>query len=213
MMPMKLTYSLLITLGFLIILSGCPPYHHQARPYRPIAPRPVPIKQHSLADATPRSVGTVIPSKDHWHTPLPGVLELSELNRNIHAPSQVPLAHWGQMAHRVTKGDSLYKIATTYYGHAKYWQVIYQTNKADLPTDKQVKVGQLIYLPTYPGKNPTQPKHLPNYYIVNNGDTLHSIAKKITGDPSQYRKILNANRKQLPNASKLSSGTMLTIKP
>ncbi|MCF7958035.1 MAG: LysM peptidoglycan-binding domain-containing protein [Phycisphaerae bacterium] len=210
---MKLTNTLLIVSGFLFALNGYS-RHAAVYSYGRISPGLPP--QLSLSDVISRPIGMVIPTPYQWHISYPGVLKLSELTRNIHAPNPIAQAHWGQMAHRVTQGDSLYRIAETYYGDVKYWRVIVQENQADLPADNQVKVDQLIYLPIAPTpknrQKATPPTHLPDYYITNKGDTLYSIAQKITGDGNQYKKILNANRKQLQNPGKLAPGLMLKIR-
>lgn len=48
-------------------------------------------------------------------------------------------------------------------------------------------------------------------YVVKKGDTLSEIALKMYGDESQYKKILNANRKTVKDPKKLRVGQKLII--
>jgi nucleoid-associated protein YgaU len=49
-------------------------------------------------------------------------------------------------------------------------------------------------------------------YVVQKGDTLHSIARKCyNGDASQWKKIWEANKTRIPNKDKLTVGTKLII--
>jgi len=49
--------------------------------------------------------------------------------------------------HVVTKGDTLYSIATRYYGTPSAWEKIYQANRDSLPNKDQLKIGQTLVLP------------------------------------------------------------------
>jgi len=48
-------------------------------------------------------------------------------------------------------------------------------------------------------------------HIVQRGDTLSSISAKYYGSSKQWRKILTANRNNLPDPNRLSPGTKLII--
>jgi nucleoid-associated protein YgaU len=48
-------------------------------------------------------------------------------------------------------------------------------------------------------------------YVVQKGDTLSSISKKVYGDSKRWKDIWNANKDVVPNKDKLKVGTKLTI--
>ena len=47
----------------------------------------------------------------------------------------------------VEEGDTLYKIATKFYGKASAWKLIRDANRAIISTDGRVKTGQKLKLP------------------------------------------------------------------
>ncbi len=50
-------------------------------------------------------------------------------------------------AHRVEKGDTLYRLARQYYGDQTRWKDIYQANRSTLPSPHRLRVGQELTLP------------------------------------------------------------------
>lgn len=48
-------------------------------------------------------------------------------------------------------------------------------------------------------------------YVVQKGDTLSSIARKLYGDSKKWKVIWDANKSVIPNKDKLTVGTKLTI--
>ena len=48
-------------------------------------------------------------------------------------------------------------------------------------------------------------------YVVQPGDTLADISRQFYGDASQYTRIFNANRSQLPDANTIRPGQELVI--
>ena len=48
-------------------------------------------------------------------------------------------------------------------------------------------------------------------YTVKSGDTLSKIAKEVYGDPSQWKKIAEANKEKVPNPDLIHPGDELTI--
>ncbi len=54
--------------------------------------------------------------------------------------------------HTVGKGDSLSKIAKTYYGHTGKWKQLYQANKAVIGANPDlIKPGQVLVIPDLGG--------------------------------------------------------------
>jgi nucleoid-associated protein YgaU len=51
----------------------------------------------------------------------------------------------------------------------------------------------------------------PRTYTVQAGDNLSKISKHFYGDPSQYMKIVNANKETLPDPDKIKPGMQLNI--
>jgi nucleoid-associated protein YgaU len=49
------------------------------------------------------------------------------------------------------------------------------------------------------------------FHIVRREETLSSISQQYFGSPNQWRKILEANKKVVPDANKLQPGTKLII--
>ena len=47
-----------------------------------------------------------------------------------------------------SRGDRFYKIAAAYYGDPAYWWVVAMFNNT--PTEKQIAIGQEIYVPLEP---------------------------------------------------------------
>ena len=64
---------------------------------------------------------------------------------------------------------------------------------------------------------PVRPKpaevRSPSTYVVQKGDTLEKIAKKLYGDPNQWRQIYNANKDKLASPNRIYSGQKLVIPP
>ena len=54
-------------------------------------------------------------------------------------------------SHVVRSGDMLSRLAKTYYGHERHWQVIYEANKALIGDDPgDLKVGMTLVIPKRP---------------------------------------------------------------
>jgi len=61
--------------------------------------------------------------------------------------------------------------------------------------------------PARPGSDPTTG----TTYVVQAGDTLSGIAKKLLGNAGEYTAIFNANRDQLSDPDKIKPGQVLKI--
>ncbi len=92
--------------------------------------------------------------------------------------------------YEVKKGDSLWKIATTY--SISVPQLIEKNNLTNL----SLQIGQKLLVPKLPEDN----------YIVQSGDTLWSIAKKYGLSVNELKSINNLNQ------NLLSVGQVLKIK-
>jgi len=87
--------------------------------------------------------------------------KLAEYEALLHAPAQPALTNAAvtlvtnppssitvkPRIHVVQKGDTLFSIATRYYGSPAGWQKIYQANQSVLPNKDQLKIGQQLTIP------------------------------------------------------------------
>jgi nucleoid-associated protein YgaU len=62
-----------------------------------------------------------------------------------------------------------------------------------------------------PPKEAVAGKSSSRTYVVQTGDTLASISRKFYKSPARWKKILNANRKNIDDPKKLSVGQRLII--
>jgi len=53
----------------------------------------------------------------------------------------------GGKSHTVQKGDTLYKIARSYYNDQSRWKDIYAANRAEIGDPNQIRVGQRLAIP------------------------------------------------------------------
>lgn len=95
----------------------------------------------------------------------------------------------------VQRGDTLWKIAEKFYGTGMYWRQIYEDNKNVISNPNRIYAGQelVIRVTTYISKGMDESGEA-IYYIVEKGDTLSEIAKKIYGKRRYWRKIYKANK-------------------
>lgn len=189
----------------LFLFTGC-------RPYQPEPPRRA-TPPATLQDIPYRPLNQLIPDHSLWKIDdREFAITVEQRNQFIHHYKQVNSKYWGQMVHRIRPGDTLFNIARRYYQNGHLWEKIYANNRERLKTPQDLKTDIRIYLPLDPAYQ-AAPDRLPDYYIVNTGDTLYKIAQRFLGDGSQWQKILNANQNQIPNPNNLSAGTLLAIPP
>lgn len=87
----------------------------------------------------------------------------------------------------VTPGDTLWELATRFYGNGNLWNIIYEANRQVIGSDPNtLRVGEVLTIPLLP---PTPEA----YYIIQPGDSLSSIAERAYGDASKWPVIYNAN--------------------
>ena len=181
--------------------AGCrraqaPPRRLSEIPYRPL--------QRLLPEPTDHSA-----KSDHTQPPL---------KPDTPVPAQaevVPQRWWGQMVHRIRPGDTLYRLARTYYGDAACWVRIYENNRGNMRRPDDMAVGNLLYLPldspADDGRCTVRQNAQPDYYITAPGDTLYKIAQRFGGDGKEWIVILRSNQDVLDSPDKLRVGMMLSI--
>jgi nucleoid-associated protein YgaU len=120
--------------------------------------------------------------------------------------------------HTVQKGDSFESIARKYYGASGKGSIIAKANPLTDPT--RLRPGRIVLVPKSPANiqgvpaaPPTVGPAAPEEYIVQEGDTLSSIAQEVYGESRLWTQIRDANRDRLPDEGSLKIGQKLRIPP
>ncbi len=183
-------------------------HHDSFSSSTPTTPAPIPVTNVVQPDAN-----TVIPNTDAANT-IVNPTENSEV-----------------ISYTIEPGDTLWKIAAKFYGDGNYWQKIYEDNADTISNPDRIFAGQVIRI--YPLQdalnaaftNPTagNPAQLPqtnnatadstgmNTYVVQPGDNLWKIARKLYGRGWRWRIIYEANADTLPDPGQLHVGQVLVI--
>lgn len=108
----------------------------------------------------------------------------------------------------VHAGDSLFSISQKAYGNGADWPLIYDANKQVIgPNPNVLRIGEVLTIPTL---SPTPGA----VYIVQQGDSLTSIAQRAYGDGNQWPLIYNANKQVIGNnPNVIQVGQVLHIPP
>lgn len=169
----------------------------------------------------------------------PAVEEIPEAPRVAERPavSQPAVA---VRTYTVENNDSLYTIAGKFYGpnNSHLFKRIYEANRDRLTSAETVRVGQVLVIPPLPGSgsrpsasssrgvrqvdlaqlrqhvtSPARARGAAKIYVVQRGDNLTRIARKMFKDSSlgSVNRIYEANRDQLENRDSLSEGMRLRI--
>ena len=131
----------------------------------------------------------------------------------------------------IESGDTLWKIAVKFYGNGNYWRKIYEDNADTISNPDRIFAGQAILI--YPlqdtlsapltNPNAANTAQLPqadntaadstdiNSYVVQPGDNLWKIARKLYGRGWRWRTIYEANTDTLPDPGQLHVGQVLVI--
>lgn len=117
------------------------------------------------------------------------------------------------ITYTVQPGDTLSKVAKKYLGNASLWRKIYEDNKATIKNPNLIRVGQklIIHLPgTATAVSTTAvTSSNANTYVVQPGDNLWKIARKVYGQGYAWKKIFDANRNVIPNPGSIHVGQRL----
>ncbi len=121
--------------------------------------------------------------------------------------------------HKVQSNDSLFKIATKYYGDGKKWIKIFEANKNSMSDPNALHVGQQLLIPditvekeaNQAFQSPVVKRSNSDTHTVEAGDTLYRLAKKYYDDPGAWIKILEANEDTIEDEGSLKEGQVLNL--
>lgn len=141
-------------------------------------------------------------------------------------PAQPTPADSGRY-HVIAEGDTLAEIAEQYYGEQTYWPQLLKANPDVDPA--RLLVGNKLRLPdkeqfTRKETRPTpadQPRSGASRvepsssdapeYIVESGDSLIGIARKVLGDGERWNEIFELNKDRLDSADDIRVGMKLRV--
>lgn len=117
----------------------------------------------------------------------------------------------------VQAGDTFASISKRFYGTKSKWRIIFDANRDRASAPEKLRAGTVLIIPQL--EKSTSSRHtsfdvaleIPGTYVVQSGDTLSSIAAKVYGSPTKWRKIYEANSEVLPDPSTLEVGQRLRI--
>lgn len=115
----------------------------------------------------------------------------------------------------VKAGDTLWKIAAEHYGDGSLWTKIYEDNRDIIRDANMIRVGLEIRI--YPIQTAAVTAlsdatgTAVTTYVVESGDTLWKIAKKLYGRGWQWRKIYDANADSIQDPGVLYVGQVIVI--
>ncbi|MCF6156523.1 MAG: LysM peptidoglycan-binding domain-containing protein [Candidatus Brocadia sp.] len=125
--------------------------------------------------------------------------------------------------HKVKYSDSLRKIARKYYGDESKWLLIFNANQDKIQDRNSIRIGTELIIPEEKTKTeittPTlsqvvemeDAKQTVRKHIIQQGDSLYTLATKYYNDGTKWSKIFNANRKVLKDQKSLKIGQELVI--
>jgi len=106
---------------------------------------------------------------------------------------------------RVRSGDSLASIAKRFYGNAMDFKRIIRANSRIRSQKTALRLGEKLIIPRKDNKKTRR------FLIVQKGNTLASIAKRVYGDKNEISKIVRANYKIKSKRSTLRLGQKVYV--
>jgi len=214
--------------GLLIALDGevgAPPVSVGVPPVAGNVPPPPHIPAAPVADnVAPPVVPTPV-------APEPRPAPVSDPIAAAPVPPAPPKPEAGNEKTYIVKGgDTLTSIASAQLPGKGGLKAILDANKDVLPNPNKLRVGMTLKIPaalaavpdapktdvskkgTVENKTIAAPTGGASEYVVQSGDTLERIARKLFNDGRKWKEIYEWNRDQLPDASRLRVGQVLKIK-
>ncbi len=117
--------------------------------------------------------------------------------------------HSGTMKYVVVRGDTLGKIAARIYGDSKQWRTLADLNS--LPNPDRIHPGDVISF----SSNNKSKQFETSYYgskqkvVVQNGDTLQKISKRVFGKNSYWKTLWQFNAEAVKDPNHIHSEQVL----
>jgi nucleoid-associated protein YgaU len=132
--------------------------------------------------------------------------------------------HW----YKIQRGDSFWTIAQVHYDDGRYFKALYKLNENRVDGFEKIGVGNKIQIPSLDDLQARFPALCPNTVLTQShgtnkkttyetidGDTLFDVARRLTGQASNYLELIRLNREQLPDdvthLTRLPSGVSLRL--
>jgi LysM repeat protein len=166
--------------------------------------------------------------------PLPGISSRNDLGQidqsNASLSQQIDRQETRQQAartHKVSEGESLYGIASEYYGDGNLWPELAKANSDRVNAKGHVLIGVVLNVPYRGGDIPSVPAgpRLSNnapttaqkptesngygMYTIKTGDTLSEISQELMGTMRRMNELIELNRDQINDADDIRVGMKL----
>ncbi|HVZ93612.1 MAG TPA: LysM peptidoglycan-binding domain-containing protein [Phycisphaerales bacterium] len=141
-----------------------------------------------------------------------------------------------ERTHTIAEGDTLWSIATRYYGSGAAHKKLAEYNASRLGSSGELRVGASLLIPTAEqlglqtaathvasnesSSEPATHKEAekkpettdkPGTYTVKSGDTLAGIARKTLGSAGRWEDILALNTSKIDDETSIPPGTVLKL--
>jgi|GEM_PF-557861 len=129
--------------------------------------------------------------------------------------AQLPIPTPGQpLTYVVQYGETLWTIAYNFYGSQRgdvVGRIIAANRYVLAPVNNRVQPGMVLTLPAQGLRDPITRTTQGFLYLVQQGDTLSTIAREWFGDASLWRYIYEANAARLRNPNQITAGQWIVI--
>ncbi len=131
------------------------------------------------------------------------------------APAGKDLAPAASEEYVIQAGDTYGDIAEKKFGDRNLWTLIADANPSMKPSS--LRVGRKITIPSRAGAETAAAgatdaaAGAPKTYVVQSGDTLGGISKKLFGTTRHHEQIFEANRERINSPNDLDVGMKLTL--
>lgn len=169
--------------------------------------------QFPIATSTPFATITPSPVTTSVPTDMPTVIATSTPTPTVFTTDGQGAISTESRTHTVQAGDSLWKIAETYFQSGYNWSDIAGINRLTDPNN--ITVGQVLMIPNVQPKAGTVGTTAQDVaisgttYTVQGGDTLWSIALRAYGDGFKWSEIARENNLKAPN--NIHKGNILSL--
>ena len=171
--------------------------------------KPMPIEQLKEVEKTPQKIEekeVIVPKKESApekkNTQKEKVVQKKKIEKKQYQ------LHYETIKPRVVtvrQGDSLASIAKRFYGNAMDFKRIIRANPRIRSHKTSLRLGEKIIIPRKDNKKTRR------YIIVEKGNTLASISKKVYGSTDKVSKIIRANYKIKSTKSTLRLGQKVYV--